>query len=314
MTVRRAAAAAVALLALSACSNSSGDAPSPSTSAPRATSTPSPSATAAGTGSLYVSLGDSYAAGQQATGPGEGHTTRNGFAYQVVDDAVANGYHLKLVNFGCAGATTASMLHDSGCAPRLLGPGAARYSQPQAAAAAAFLRSHRGQVALITVSIGGNDVTGCAAVANVVPCVAAALKVITKNLRTMLVRLRAAAGPSTVIVGTTYPDIFLGKAVSGRPSDLRLAKLSALGFRSLINPTLKAAYAAVDGKFADVTAATGGYVPLRRTTTLAPYGRIPVAVAKVCRLTYFCQYGDIHPRTDGYGIIARLVVNALPRR
>jgi lysophospholipase L1-like esterase len=261
-----------------------------------------------------VSLGDSYAAGQQATGPGEGHTTRNGFAYQVVHEAAAKGYHLKLVNFGCAGATTASMLHERGCRPALLGPGAHRYTQPQATAAEAFLRSHRGQVALITVSIGGNDVTGCAAVTNVVQCVARALKVITVRLRGMLDRLRAAAGPSTVIVGTTYPDIFLGKAVSGSASDLRLAKLSQFGFQNLINPTLKQTYASVGGKFADVTAATGAYIPLRRTTTLAPYGRIPTAVAKICRLTYFCQYEDIHPRTNGYGIIARLVVNDLPAR
>ena len=269
---------------------------------------------AAGRGSIYVSLGDSYAAGQQATGPGEGHTTRNGFAYQVVTGAAARGYHLRLVNFGCAGATTSSMLHDPGCERRLLGPGATPYRQPQAAAAEAFLRAHRGQVALITVSIGGNDVTRCAGAANTVRCVAIALSRVRANLHKLLTGLRAATGPSTMIVGTTYPDIFLGGALSPSPAARRLARLSVAGFRELINPTLRATYAAAGGKFVDVTAATGGYIPLTRKTELAPYGRIPTAVAKICELTYFCQYEDIHPRTKGYGIIARLVVEALPRR
>jgi lysophospholipase L1-like esterase len=315
---RTAVAAVVAVAAaLTACSGSSSGGATEATSAPPASTphrTTASAATTPGSGSLYVSLGDSYAAGFQATGRGRGHTTRNGFAYQLVDDAVAKGYHLKLVNFGCAGATTRSMLHDPGCEHRLLGPGATPYSQPQAAAAEAFVRAHRGQVALITVSIGGNDVTPCGAAANAVQCVAGALNVVKANLRKLLTGLRAAAGPSTVIVGTTYPDIFLGRALSSSPADQRLARLSVVGFQALINPALKATYAAAGGRFADVTAATGAYIPLSRTTSLAPYGRIPAAVAKVCELTYFCQYEDIHPRTNGYGIIARLVLADLRER
>ena len=56
---------------------------------------------------LYVSLGDSYASGYQ---PGvvrsESGNTRNGFAFQVPRFAAPRGYRLKLVNFGCGGATT----------------------------------------------------------------------------------------------------------------------------------------------------------------------------------------------------------------
>ena len=59
---------------------------------------------------LYVSLGDSYAAGYQPTAPGVGKTTRNGFAYQVPGLAKPRGYKLKLVNFGCGGETTVSLL------------------------------------------------------------------------------------------------------------------------------------------------------------------------------------------------------------
>src|SRR3712207_6494020 len=58
----------------------------------------------------YVSLGDSYATGYQATGPGQGRATSKGFANQLPAAARARGYSFKLVNFGCGGETTTSLL------------------------------------------------------------------------------------------------------------------------------------------------------------------------------------------------------------
>src|SRR5215216_5416463 len=103
----------------------------------------------------YVSLGDSYASGFQPTAPGTGANTRNGFAYQVPTLAKARGYRYKLVNFGCGGATTVSLLEQDDCDPRALGPGGRQFAgRTQIAAAQRFLRRHRGEVGLITVSIG----------------------------------------------------------------------------------------------------------------------------------------------------------------
>ena len=319
ITARRSAVAVCALAMLAACTSAPTATPATSTPPASHTSTaktnPSIAPRAKNTGNLYVSIGDSYAAGFQPTGRGQGHTTRNGFAYQAVRLAAAKGYHLRLVNFGCGGATTATVLHSPGCVTHYLGPGAPDYHQTQADAAVAFVKAHRGQVALITVSLGGNDVTRCStAASNTVSCVTSVLAAVRRNLGNLVARLRAAAGPTTTIVGTTYPDVFLGRALSPDSADQRIANLSILGFRGLINPALQSVYAAVHGKFADVTAATGAYTPLHKTTTLAPYGTVPVAVADVCRLTYFCQYEDIHPRTAGYAIIARLVVGLLPQR
>ena len=45
-----------------------------------------------------------------------------------------------------------------------------------------------------------------------------------------------------------------------------------------------------------------------------PRGRIPVPVAKICRLTNECRFADLHPRTKGYALIARLIVDTLPAR
>jgi lysophospholipase L1-like esterase len=261
----------------------------------------------------YVSLGDSYAAGYQRFSATDARTTRDGFAYQVVPKARARGYDLKLVNFGCGGETSVSILQrKTKCGG--LGPGGVDYAGvTQATAAERFLRKHRGHVKLITVSIGGNDVTGCAKQADPVACIGPAMDKVKANGKALLKRLRKAAGPKTRIVGITYPDVILGAWVGENP-DQELAKLSVVAFKSLLNPALKEMYESVGGRFVDVTKATGAYTPLEQTTTLAPYGEIPVAVADVCGLTSYCAYRDIHPNATGYGIIADLVAKTLPHK
>jgi len=258
----------------------------------------------------YVSLGDSYATGFQ---PGKGNT-RDGFAYQTVTKARKKGYDLKLVNFGCGGATTTSIIERKGCPAAARGPGGEVYTSTQADAAAKFLRKHRADVVLITVSIGGNDVTACARGGqDPVACVGEAVQGIETNLRKLNRKLRSAAGSKARIVGTTYPDVILGQWVR-EPVNQDLAKLSVVAFKSLINPALSKQYKAVGGRLVDVTRKTGAYGSLDDLTTLEPYGQIPVPVAKVCRLTWYCEKGDIHARKSGYGVIADMIVATLPKR
>ncbi len=263
--------------------------------------------------SYYVSLGDSYAAGYQRFSATEARTTRDGFAYQLVGKARARGHRLRLVNFGCGGETSVSILaRKTKCAGP--GPGGVSYAGiTQATAAERFLRKHRGRVALVTVSIGGNDVTACAREADPVACVAPAMEKVKANGKKLLKRLRKATGKKTRIVGITYPDVILGEWVGENPNQ-DLAKLSVVAFQSLLNPALKEMYQSVGGKFVDVTKATGAYTPLEQTTTLDPYGVIPVAVAEICKLTAYCAYRDIHPNTTGYGVIADLIAKTLPHK
>ncbi|HEX6651182.1 MAG TPA: GDSL-type esterase/lipase family protein [Thermoleophilaceae bacterium] len=265
---------------------------------------------------LYISLGDSYASGYQpGVVPAESGNTRNGFAYQVPRFAARRGHRLKLVNFGCGGATTTSLISAKGCSPLALGPGGRAYpGRTQLAAAAGFIRAHRGEVGLVTVSIGGNDVTRCARESDPVGCVTAAITLIRKNVTHIAKTLRHAAGPRVRIVGTTYPDVTLGAWLNGDSASQALASLSVTAFKALINPALRESYATARARFADVTAASGAYTPFDQVTTLRPYGTVPVAVARVCELTYYCALGDIHARTDGYALIARLVARQLPRR
>jgi lysophospholipase L1-like esterase len=256
----------------------------------------------------YVSLGDSYSVGYQPSPKPGGATS----GYTAV---VAAGTHMKLVNFGCGGATTTSILETVGCAAPYGPPaatGRATYpTQTQAAAAEAFIRAHQGAIGLITVSIGGNDVTACATNANPVSCVATVTTEIKTHVGTLAQGLRAAAGAGVPIIGLTYPDVVLGKWVypSSKPNK-SLATLSVTAFKSLINPALSQAYTSAGGTFVDVTAKTGAYTPLTKTIKLAPYGSIPVAVASVCKLTWYCQLGNIHAKTVGYRLIGAQILAA----
>ena len=237
----------------------------------------------------YVSVGDSYSVGFQPTlGATSGYT---GY--------VAKKTHLTLVNFGCPDI----LPHTAGAVPYPM--------TTQAAAAEAFITAHRGHIGLITVSIGGNDVTACGAAANPIPCVGTAVAGIKANVATLATGLRSAAGPKVPIIGLTYPDVILGEYVypslPATAARISLAKLSVVAFKSIINPALTTAYAAVGGVLVDVTAATGAYTPLTRTEQLSPYGTVPVAVARVCTLTWYCKQGNIHATTKGYALIGRLV-------
>jgi len=252
----------------------------------------------------YVSLGDSYSVGYQ---PGRGATP----GYTAI---VAKSTGLKLVNFGCGGATTTSLVSSIGC-PDVLPHTAGAVVYPtttQEAAAEGFLTDHRGHIGLITVSIGGNDVTACATQANPIGCVSTAVAGITKNVTNLAVALRTAAGASVPLIGLTYPDVILGSYVYPKQpapaAAASLAKLSVVAFKSLINPALAKSYAAGNGSLVDVTKATGAYVPLSRTVRYRPYGTIPTAVARVCSLTWFCSQGNIHATTTGYTLIGKLVV------
>ncbi|GAC1587117.1 MAG: hypothetical protein NVS3B21_01740 [Acidimicrobiales bacterium] len=242
-----------------------------------------------------------------------GGTTRNGFAYQVPALAEAKGYQLTLANFGCSGATVASLRDSVGC--KELGPDGTPYTgESQLAAAAAFLRAHAGRVALVTVSIGGNDVIPCAFASDPAACISGAMTRVKADLSGVMKVVRDAAGPSTTIVGLTYPDIVLGAYVGADSTFKTLAMQSVLAFKLLVNPALSQAYESVGATFVDVTAASGAYGPFEDTTTLEPFGTIPVPVARVCELTFFCDFQDIHPKTPGYRLIADLVVGALPAR
>jgi lysophospholipase L1-like esterase len=258
---------------------------------------------------VYVSLGDSYATGYRpADGADPAGTTRDGFAYLV---AAKSG--LRLINLGCNGATSESLRTASGCTPENRGPDAPDPAdQTQLDAALTALRDNQGRVGLVTLVIGGNDLSPCARSSDTqaaLSCAADAVATVQSNLAAILPALRDAAGDAP-IVGLTYPDVFLGAWVSPAfPDGQDLARMSVSLFRDFFNRTLKAEYEKIGATFVDVTDVTGGYEPLTDITQDPRYGPIPAPVAKVCELTYFCTHTDVHPTPAGHQAIAAAVLD-----
>lgn len=274
----------VALLtALAACTSTP---PPPSPAGSQESSAPP----AAEEKQVHLSLGDSYATGFAPGGKG------TSFAQLIAEEA-----GLDLVNLACDGATSADLAAKPAC-------GAVTDGRTQLDAALDTLKT--GKVSLVTLVIGGNDLTPCALAQDPVECATRTVAGIQTNVAGVLTELREAA-PDVRIVGLTYPDVFLGAWVNPSfPNGQNLARLSVTMFQDF-NTRIAAQYDRFGAKFADVTDATGGYGPLTELTQDPKYGQIPGSVAKVCSLTYFCDRTDVHPTPEGHQAIADAVTAAL---
>ncbi|MFI6096039.1 SGNH/GDSL hydrolase family protein [Lentzea sp. NPDC051213] len=239
---------------------------------------------------LYVSVGDSYATAAGPNGTGES------FA-----QIVARQSGLQLVNLACNGATSADLLSGEACEPDAGG-------RPQVDEAVDTLRS--GQVGLVTMVIGSNDLLEPCAVAEVpFDCATSAIADTRTNIATALTRFREVA-PNVQIVGLSYPDVFLGAWVNpAHPNGEDLARTSVPLYEDF-NREIAAEYAKFGAKFVDLTDMTGGYRALTELTEDPKYGRIPASVAEVCTFTYYCDDTDVHPTPAGHQAIADAVIAA----
>ena len=227
----------------------------PTTTEPGTTLGSTPAQTAKGP--IYLALGDSVPVWN-----GEGsYPNLVGAHYR------AEVPGLQLVNLAVSGATTTSML-DGG----------------QYGDALTLLKAHRGDVVLITIDIGGNDVVGCASSSDA-RCFTQGLRGMEKNLRTMLDGLRAAA-PGTPIFGMTYYDPLLGDWLAGGTA--RTEALSTITSTVTLNQDLTTLYGA--GNTADVQ---GAFAVADDTTFVSSrWGTAPVDVVDACQwLDITCHAG-----------------------
>ena len=137
----------------------------------------------------YLALGDSLSVGVQPDQTGKSLETDQGYANQLFTIEQKHVPHLKLVKLGCPGDTTESMLTGHGNETNAKFFHCDRSGGSQLSAAERFLRAHhqRGEVPLVTIDIGANDVDGCAAPGvNVGQCVAAGEASIKRNLPPIL--------------------------------------------------------------------------------------------------------------------------------
>jgi lysophospholipase L1-like esterase len=257
-----------------------------------------------------LSLGDSLSIGVQPDASGTAEPTDQGYAndlYARLKHVEArHGRNLKLVELGCSGETSTTMIDGGICTY----PDAAS----QLAAAEQFLSAHRGHVALVTVSIGANDVDKCATLTSVnVACVEQGLATLKTNLATITAGLRSAdAGSATTFAGINLYDPFLAAWLTGSQGEtLATESVSLVGD---LNAILENGYSQADYKVADVAG-------VFKTTQFSPEvplpgaGQVPLNVARICRFTWMCAAApvgpNVHPNAAGYAIIARALSSAI---
>ncbi len=267
-------------------------------------------------GGTYLALGDSIGAGTQQPLP----FTSNGYTDKLFKHLEDEYDFDNFVNLACPGDDTVEMRFGIGGASEFgslcYGPFAALPpgGSSQLAVAVDYLLSNPGEVQLISIVIGANDILACnptdpPPVLNA--CLAAQLGQIGTNLPPIVGTLQAVA-PGVPIVAMNYYNPNLAFWIIG-PAGEALATQS-LGLTTVFNGTLEAIYGAFDVPVADVettfkTFKTGGGDP-------------PTNVLSVCRWTLMCEKSgpnyvlsdfdpetpglqtDIHPSNKGYSKIA----------
>jgi lysophospholipase L1-like esterase len=232
-----------------------------------------------------VAMGDSLAAGTGAS------STADDYVSLVYQHELARHPGLQLENLGCGGATTASVIH---------GPGCSYTTGTQLGDAEAFLRSHPGQVEMLTIDIGANDVDGCIGSSGInTSCLQTGLSQITTNLPLILSGLRA-ADPTLAVYGMDYYDPFLSEWLTGA-SGQTLAQESETGAVAL-NDELGQIYSANKATMADPATL---FQTANFTLTGSYNGTtVPENVALICAWTWMCSENDIHANDEGHAELA----------
>lgn len=251
-------------------------------------------------GVYYLSLGNSLAQGFQPIGgphtnePAAGY--RQGYPEQLLKLLRDGGRpRLRLVEMGCGGESTATMIAASRCR---------RDTGSQLGDAVEFLDAHPGEVALVTIDIGSNDI--------VLDCdadLACAFGQIATNLPVILATLRQHAGPDVPIVGMNYYSPFVTEWF-GDPALGQAAATLAVVFNDL----LEGIYAAAGVPVADVETAFA-VTDFTTIVELRRVGPVPLSVHNACTLTWMCapppRGPDIHANTRGHAVIAEAFATVL---
>lgn len=247
----------------------------------------------------YLALGDSLAAGYQ---PNTGQDEPVSYVDDIYNTLKASDPTLELVNLGCDGETTVSMLDGGKCTY----PGATS----QLDAAAKFLEAHPGRVAYVTESIGANDVYHCLSGGSGslgssgvpdVGCIGQSLATVGRNLAAINSRLRTAGGDEPRYVGMNYYDPALAGWLQGGVTRVVASATAALN--NLFSTTITTANSSAGWQTADVLTAfsNNDFTPV----DVPGLGSVPTNVARVCAWTWMCtQYRDIHANPVGHQVIA----------
>ena len=239
-------------------------------------------------------MGDSLAFGYQPDLVAAGDLNAADYT-SYAENFAAMRPHLTLVNYGCPGETTSSML-GGGCP----WPGTLHDSYggaaSQAAAADAFLAAHPGQVSLISIALGSNDLLGlvdsCSTNPNPTLCITAGLPAtlaaLATNYGTLLAHLTAEAPTARLVLFNYYNPL----ALTLPGSDQLIAAASAV-----VTQLAATFHGSVADAFTAINHAAGS----------------PAERAFLCTRTWECtSFVNIHPTDLGYRALTIALLHAIP--
>lgn len=243
------------------------------------------------TPSYLLALGDSLALGYQPDLRLLGH----GYAQNL-----ASQLGLQLEDLGCVDETTVTMLGQNGTYCKYWQYTGAMTTTPQITQTMTFLRNNPGQVKLITVDIGVNDLLGMLGQPPVtIQKVLAALSQISTNLDTIYGDLQTAtAGQNVPIVTMTYYNPFIVTQPISRVTNLAVTLLNSMIIKKAAAHNILVAQVFNDTHFNG----------LFSVTNPGP------AIAAMCQATWICYtaHPDIHATTQGYTDITQDFTAVLP--
>lgn len=255
----------------------------------------------------YLALGDSLSQGMQPNAKGQTVVTDDGYVDDIGAWAVKRIPTLQVIKLGCGGDTTTSLLTGKGNEAAAKALHCDRQGGSQLAAALSFLKSHHsaGEVPLVTIDIGANDVDGCVSATNLGACLGAGLNTIKANTPKILNALRKAAPKGTKLVAMNLYDPVLGGYFAPATDPLHALALASPALTETVNSTIATASKRAGFKVADV----GTAFHTVDTTPVTWEGQtIPADVAYVCSWTWACQTPpsgpNIHANRNGYQVIA----------
>jgi lysophospholipase L1-like esterase len=248
----------------------------------------------------YLALGGSLSRGSQPNANGKTFPTNRGYTNDLYAAEKSRFKRLQLIELGCPGETTTSMIKGGTC-------GYAAGSQ--LASAVQFLHAHKRHIAFITIDIGGNDMEPCFAPTQILKaCFQAADTTIRVNLRKIARRLRRAAGKKVPIVGMTYYDPALASWFDGKQGR-KFAEQTQPLVRNA-NGDIAAAFRFRSIEVAPVANAFHTYESLTKKKQLYDHQRVPGPVAVLCKKTWMCAAPPMgpndHANTAGYRKIANV--------
>jgi lysophospholipase L1-like esterase len=255
----------------------------------------------------YLALGDSLSTGYQPTASGLGVETSAGYVNDIYRYERRHLKHLTLVDLGCPGDTTGSLLTGIGNTTLAGRLHCDRDGGSQLAAALAFLKAHNrpGEVPLITIDIGINDLNRCANAPSPSRCLVSGEHSLATDTPKILHALAAAVSQHATLAQMNLYDTHLGKRPQTRGTGAS-ERAEFLDATRQANTTIQIDDQAVGFRTADVASAFDTYDQTMSTWKTL---RVPHNVARSCTLTWACSRApighNIHPNDRGYRVIAR---------